>query len=414
MLIRKTLAFCCSKRFGTLGALSITAAFLILSLTRSYPYADFQTIAQSVGDDWNTYARYALDIKHHGILMPLDHKAYYCPGSFLYSYFIALFLVIFGEKALPIFIAQHLMLGLSVALVYWTFRDKMKNLTGLLFLFALLVFAYKDFYKNYSSLLLSENLAVFTVAVFFFCFVKGLTKNNFVLQLLAAFFMGLSILTRPNLVIYGIALVPLVALRYLKKEKKGLTKLLIFVCVLLVSSSFLMIRNYLVCRKLDFLPVQVSSISFIKLYHPVPPSVDLSRVGTNIVYSRLHLNKDFVEYIEYALQKPALFFGHYLKKIIFCLGFLPVLVTTHELRLRWVLMWAGYFVYVFMRVKKRERFETWETASHLFIFCFYGSLVVSGPIVNYGFRMLIPALPFVLVFSFLAIDRLIPSARISR
>lgn len=406
MKIDKILTPFCTKRTGTILALLIVVVFIFLSLVRTYDFESFQSIRDAVGDDWGTYARYAVDIKQNGLLMPSLPMAYRSPSGFLYSYFIALCLVIFGEKSIPIFIIQHVMLGLSVALIYWTFRNKMRDFTALLFLFALFVFALKDVYKNYAPLLLSENLALFTMSLFFFCFVKGFEKNNLLMQVTAAILLGLSILTRPNIVVFGAVLIPIVAAYYFKKGKVGFRNFLIFMCVLVLSSSFLLIRNYILVKKLYFLPTYMSSLTDIKQFHIIPPSVDLTRVDANVFYTKLHFSRDLVDYIEYAWQQPGIFFWYYFKKILFCLGYLPILTSAYALRLRWVIMWIGYAVYWFLRIRSREKYELWEVALHLYIFCYYGTLIMTTAIHNYGFRMLLPAIPFVLVFPFLALDRL--------
>lgn len=393
-----------SKRNGTIFALLIVAIFLALSLTRSYPYKNFQGISNAIGDDWGTYANNALDIKHNGILMPSAETAYCLPSGFLYNYFLAFFLVIFGEKSLPIYIAQHLMLGLSVALIYWTFRDKMRNLTSILFLCALFIFALKDVYKNYSPLLLSENLALFLMAAFFFCFVKGFEEDRFALQLVSAFLLGLAVLTRPNISIFSFLIIPLVAIRYFKERKSGLLKLTVFIGVLLLSSSFLFIRNYVALKEYAFFPSQSFSFEYFKSFHPVPPSVDLSKADTNILFTKLHLDRKYVNYVEYVAQKPRIFFGFYLKKIIFCLGYLRPLTPYYGLRDRWVIMWAGYFLYLFFRIRSRERPRLWEIAVNLYIATYYGSVIMNASVHNYGFRMLIPALFFVLVPAFISVD----------
>lgn len=406
MPIAKILAFCCTKRSGTIFAILIIAIFFILSFLRTYPFESLQRVLTQTGDDWSLYARYALDIKHNSLLMPSVDGSYYFPAGYLYNYFLAFCFLVFGESIYPIYIMQHLMLGFSVAFVYWAFRDKMRNFTSLAFLCTLFFFAYKDVYKNYSSLLLSENLALFTVSLFFFCFIKGFEKDNFVLQLAAAVSMGLSIMSRPNIAVYGAMLIPIAALYYIKKGKPGFTKLPVFAAVLILSSSLLLIRNYSVCKKLNFLPTQASSIKFIKMYNPIPPSVDLSKVNANPLYTILHFNKDIVGYAEYAAQQPFLFFEYYRKKILFCLGDLSTLSSGYGLRRHWVIMWIGYAIYLFLRIKDRRKFEMSELAVHLYIVCYYGSLIVSGPINNYGFRMLIPAIFFVLPFAFMALDRL--------
>ncbi|MFA4981997.1 MAG: glycosyltransferase family 39 protein [Candidatus Omnitrophota bacterium] len=407
----KILEFCAAKRTGTIIAVSIIAIFLVISLIRTYDFKTFQSIIDSGGDDWSLYARYALDIKDNGLLMPSVQGAYYFPASYLYSYFIAFCLALFGEKSVPIFIAQHLMLGLSIGFVYWAFRDKMNGLTSLIFLCTLFVFSIKDICKNYSALLLGENLALFTMALFFLCFIKGIEKKSLALQLTAASSLGLSILTRPNIVIFGLAFIPLVTAYYVRRGRAGYIKLAAFLLVFFLSSSLLLVRNYLVCKKPYLLPVQVSSMSFARMYHPIPSSVDLTRTNENFLYAKLHLSRDMVDYAEYALQKPRLFFGYYIKKALFCLGYMSPLSPVYGLRSHWLAMWAGYFLYLFFRIKDRARPEMWEAATHLFIICYYGTVIMSAPIHNYGFRMLIPVIFYVLVFAFLALDRLWAGAR---
>jgi hypothetical protein len=402
------LNFCSTKRAGTILAISFIAVFFILSLVRNYDFKSFESILNATGDDWGIYAQHALDIKQNGMLMPSAKTAYCSPAGFLYNYFIALCLVIFGERSLPIFVVQHLMLGLSVALVYWTFRDKMKGFTGFIFLCTLFFFALKDVYKNYTPLLLSENLALFTMSLFFFCFIKGFEKDNLFLQFTAAVLLGLSILTRPNIFVYGIALIPLIMYHYCKKDRSGFRNLSIFVILLILSSSLLFIRNYLLLKELCFLPSNMSSINGLKNFHPIPPSVDLSRASANLLYTKLHLNKIIANYAEYIMQEPRLFFYFYFKKILFCLGYLPILLSgSYGPRLRWMAMWAGYFTYLFLHVKNHEKWEMWEVAVHMYILCYYGSLVMTTTVHNYGFRMLIPAIFFVLVFAFIALDRLL-------
>lgn len=401
------LNFCCTKRAGTILAVIFIAVFFVLSLTRNYDFKSFESILNDVGNDWGTYARCALDIKDNGLLMPSAKTAYCSPAGFLYNYFIALCLMIFGEKSLPIFVVQHLMLGLSVALIYWTFRDKMKGLIGLAFLCTLFFFALKDVYKNYTPLLLSENLALFTVALFFFCFVKGFEKDNIFLQFASAVLVGLSILTRPNIFVYGIALLPLVASYYVKRGGRGYRNLLIFVLALIIGSSFLGIRNYLLLKQFIFLPTNMSSIDGLRNFHPIPVSVDLSKATENLLYAKLHIDKMIVNYAEYIKQEPDLFFQFYFKKILFCLGYLPILLPGAQApRLRWMAMWTGYFAYLFLHIKNREKWEMWEVSVHLYILCYYGTLVMTTTVHNYGFRMLIPGIFFVLVFAFIALDKL--------
>jgi 4-amino-4-deoxy-L-arabinose transferase-like glycosyltransferase len=409
MLNSKFLTFLCKKHTGNILAILIIAIFFILSLIRLYPFNNqLNNVLSDTGDDWCSYTLLALDIKHNGLLMPSIEKEYDDPASFLYNYFIALCFLLFGENTVPIFIIQNLMLGLSVALVYWTFRDKMRNFTGLIFLGILSVFALLDVYKYYSFRLLSENLAFFIISLFFFCFIRGFERDKFNLQIISAFLMGILILTRANMVLFGIVLIFIVTPFYLKKGKVGTTRLLLFISTLALSSSFLAIRNYLVCGSWRWLPQQVSPLNFIRRSFSIPNTVNLSKINNNFFYTKLHINSHVVEYIEYLIQKPSSFFGYFLKKTLFCFGFLPILNSSFRLRPHWLLMWAAYFTYLFLHFKNYGKFKMWESTVHLYILCYYGLLILASKIQiqNYGFRMLIPATNFVLVFSFLAFDTL--------
>jgi hypothetical protein len=131
-----------------------------------------------------------------------------------------------------------------------------------------------------------------------------------------------------------------------------------------------------------------------------------------LLYTKLHLDPIIVNYAEYISQKPVLFFFFYFKKVLFCLGYLPILLAgSHALRLHWMIMWAGYFIYLFLRTRNHEKWELWEVSAHLYILCYYGSLIMTTTVHNYGFRMLIPGIFFVLVFAFMALDRLWPINR---
>ena len=242
----------------------------------------------------------------------------------------------------------------------------MTSITSLLFLITLFLFALLDVHKYYSFRLLSENLAIFTIAGFFFCLFKGMEKNNKLLQIAAPIFLGLSILIRPNIFPFAIAIC-LVLLFYFRNIRLSFT--LQFILLLVFSSSFLAIRNYVACGSFAFLPT----------------------VGNTFGNDLLH----------HFTISPA----YFLKKILFIMGFLSTLNPEYQWRPHWILMWAGYLSYLYFRLKEKRKFELWETTSHLYIFFFYGLLLIIAPqLGSYGFRLLIPATFIVLPFSFITID----------
>ena len=399
-------AFLRSRRTGDALAIGVVSCFLIWSVVRLLPFSNgLDGILRDTGNDWSAYAADALDVRHHGILMPSIHGPYVSPASFLYIYFLAACFALFGESSVPVFLVQSLLLGLSVALAYWTFRDKMTGLTGVLFLATASVFAAVDVSKYYSFRFLGENLALFTLALFFYCFIRGLDRNKPALMLTAAAVLGLSVLIRPNLVLLALVVVLIAIWHYRATSPAWLAwmKSLLFTAVLASSMSLLLIRNHVVAGGWLFLPAQGSSVGFLKLVHPVPPSVDLSGLETHALYARLHVSRDVATYVEFARQQPRLFFGYFLKKAAFCLGFLPILEPDYQYRPHWMLMWAGCFAYLWRRLKDAGTLETWELTVLLFIPCYYGVIVLAAAVGNYGFRMLIPATNIVLACAFLAV-----------
>lgn len=395
-------------RTGDLLAIGAVLGFLLLSAARLYPFSNMlDGIIKETGDDWSVYAQSALDVKRHGLLMPSIHGPYFAPASFLYIYFLAACFTLFGESSVPVFLIQGVLLGLSVGLAYWTFRDKMSRSKSLLFLVTASAFAVVDVSNHYTFRFLGENLAIFTVALFFYLFIRGLDRNRLGLILAAAAIMGLSVLIRPNLLVFAVA-VMLIALRHFlttSPSSDAVIRSLLFIVVLVTSMSFLAIRNHAVSGRWLFLPTQGTSANFLKEWHPVPASVDLSGLKTNTVYTRLHASQDVAAYAEFVRQQPLSFTSYYLKKIAFCLGFLPVCQPAYQYRPHWMLMWAGCAVYLWRRLRDSMKLLTWELTVLWFLPCYYGVLVLTAPVANYGFRMLIPATNIVLACAFLAVDR---------
>jgi 4-amino-4-deoxy-L-arabinose transferase-like glycosyltransferase len=367
--MNKTLEILKTRQTGNILAILIVVAFVIISLIRLYPFENSFRIILAGIDDWSRYAQYATDIKHNDLSMPMVHGNYIMPAGFLYCYFLALCFSLFGENNIPVYIIQSFLLGLSVALIYWTFRDRMRPLTSMAFLFTVTLFALLDVSKNYSFRMLSENLTIFTLSCFFYCFMKGFKKNKLSWQLAAAVLMGLSILTRPNIFPFGIILTVIVMYYYLKQGKKGLLPLLLFILFLVMSTSFLAFRNHFVTGDWVFLPVEGSSFA-----------------------------KGFFSQDTFSLSLI-------LKKVLFCLGGLTPLEPGYQWRPHWILLWAGYFVYLFLRLKDIRKTELWEVTLHLFIFSYYLLLILITPkLGSYGFRLLLPAIFIVLPFPFMAFD----------
>ncbi|MCG3166784.1 MAG: hypothetical protein POELPBGB_02566 [Bacteroidia bacterium] len=374
---------------------SVVLIFLLLALFRLAPFENTlpQIIADS-GNDWSKYAANALDIKHHGLLMPGIDDAYEKPASFFYCYFLALCFFFFGENNVPVYLIQNLMLGLSIVFIWFSFRERMSRIMSLFFLFTLVIVALTDVSIYYTFRFLGENLALFSIAFFFFLFSIAVEKDKLPELLGASLLLGIAVLTRPNIFLFAILLILLLLLQGFKILKTK--SILLFFLVLFITSSFLAIRNYLVCNCVQIMPSQGMLFNMIA-FHPVPASIDLSQANT---YADA--------YLQYFLQEPVLFIMHYVKKVLFCFGFLNVVEPSYHWFPHWTLMWLGYFGYLVLIFQNKAKIALQEKAVHLFIFSYFVSLVVVGQVENYGFRMLIPGNFFVLSFAFMGLDKLIP------
>ena len=133
------------KRYENILIVSVLVFFVVVALFRLYPFDNtLPQIVADKGNDWGTYANYALDIKNNGFLMPSVNGVYEKPASFFYCYFLAASFSVFGENNIPVYILQSLMLGFSVIFLWLTFRNKISNTASFLFLISLVLFASID------------------------------------------------------------------------------------------------------------------------------------------------------------------------------------------------------------------------------------------------------------------------------
>ncbi len=345
----------------------ILSVFTALPLIRLYPYENsLETLLEGC-DDWNYYARFALEIKNGGSLIPSFQDVYGYPGGFLYNYFVALCFAVFGENTVPVYIIQSVMLGASVLIVFYTFQNKMKPITAMLFFLSLCIFGLLDVSKHYSVTLLSENLAVFTIACFMYFLKRSIETKRTGFQLITLFFLITSILTRPNLMPLGLICIVLIWIYFIKIEKAQLLKPFLYSVIVLVGISVIALRNYSVCDKFVFLP-----------------SLGLS---------------------DSMRQVDQLSFALLVKKILFMFGFQPVLSSEYSFRPHWTLAWIGYFWYLFYRGKELLKTEAFEIMVHVFIITYCSASLIFTFVDSYGFRSFVPVMFVIVPFTFFIADR---------
>jgi hypothetical protein len=349
--------------------LLVLLLFTILPFVRLYPYTNNLPELLAGTDDWNFYAKNALEIKRGGFLMPHFHEAYGYPGGFFYNYFVAACFALFGESPVPVYVVQSILLGGAAVLIYLAFRSRMKKVTRWIFLLCLTAFALLDVSKDYSARLLSENLAVFTIAAFVYCLQRALESKRLSWQMGAPFFLIISMLTRPVLLPFGFVFVLLLFWYFFQSKTMSLPGTVLFAAAVLLGMSLIALRNYFVCGQFIFLPT-------------------LGVYGSG-------------------LQVEQFSVAHMAKKVLFMFGYLPALSGEYRIRPHWMLLWAAYLGYLFFRKKQFWKFGMEELPVHAFIFVYCGLSLIFVTVDSYGFRAFIPVTLIILPFSLMAVERTI-------
>lgn len=365
-----------SKRHDFLILMVSILVFFLAGVFRSFAGTySFSEILVGI-DDWNRYARFGVDIVENGLEIPSLHSVYLYPAGFLYNYFLAACFAIFGYQLLPIYLLQSCLLGISLALIYFIFRSYFSKKQAYLLLISLFVFGFLDIFKSYSFRLLSENLVLFTLACFFY-FLQKWFKYKYVNDILLISFFGIcSIFIRPNTLAFFVLLLPVIA--YHCYDTKALRlQFFAFLSLTTLLFSMLFLRNYAAVGEIQFLPVDGRFTDLFFTYNP------------------------------YDYQNDTLyFFLHYPKKILFIFGYLPILNESFSIRPHWFVLYGGFVIFLYFFLRKRIKMDVFQKCVLLFCFLFFGTLIGVGEIQNYGFRLIIPVICWVLPFSFLGFQYL--------
>jgi hypothetical protein len=345
-----------------------TLTLVTVSIFRLHEYTPSISEAIDGVDDWNRYAKQGLDIKNNGLLISSIKSEYNGPGGFLYNYFVALMFLLFGNKIGPIYIIQSILIGLSVALTFLTFKDLLKESTRYLFLGALFSFAIIDVYINYSHILLSENLGLFLFSTFIYVFLKGVRQMKPKLLLLATMLITLTALVRPNMIPF-VPLYFVMSLFYMIRNKHNLSGFIILQCLVIGSVfSLIPLRNYFVTGNFAFLPSEGINDSTGQLLNSSP--------------------NDFFQ------------------KLLFSFGYLSSLVPEYRVRIHWIIMWVGYFILLVHQIRKIKTIPIWGLFLHMFIATYLFFSIGFSVIESYGYRYMIPINFIILSLSMLGFERL--------
>lgn len=354
----------------------VVAVFTLLAIYKLDGFHDDVNEMTAHGDDWLRYKLLALDILDGGWTMPIVQGNYFIPAGFLYNYFVAAVFAATERNSAYVYLVQAVFLGLSVGVLTLAFRPYLLPSTQYLLAICLAVTSYLDVFRNYTFRLLSENLLLFWLAVFWCGLVICLRRpGNWALALGCGVVFGLCGLTRPNLIPFA----PIFAL-VMWKAPRGFTgrQAAVFLLGFVACTSLMVARNYVVTRQLS-LPAVTQTRGWVR------PRIGPVDGGT----------------FSHAVHAAAVVGAFYARRVLFSIGFLSQLNPAFHFRPHWLLAWIGVAAFVAMKIRS---LDAWEILVLTFVAGYLAPLIAVAGIQNYGFRMIFPVVPFVILLAVRAVD----------
>lgn len=322
-------------------------------------------------DDWNRYARHALEIHRNGLLMPGAPCPYDGPGGFLYAYFLAAYAAGGWNNSGDLYLLQSALLGLSWGLWTCASRTFFRSpwLWGLFSVSFAVVF-FLDVYRHYVFRLLSENLFLPLQAVWFYSWIQGSNATDqgkierYIWPSISSIAVSWMALVRPQLILFPwLFLVGSIGFyRYQGEVNKSV--FWIFSVFITATEMFLCFRNFWVCGVPSCLPEEGMS---------------------------------------YALSQGWSQSGRFFQKLAFIMGWLPALAPEYHIRPHWLLAWAGILGGGAWNVLKRRVSLPYFGMGLLFIL-YYGATLFWVELPSYGFRYILPLMPLLWIYLFIVLQ----------
>jgi hypothetical protein len=372
--------------------LLVTKAFLRLLETAQT--ADFNILSR--GDDWLTFQLHARNILLGDWLNRSEAPFYFAP---FYRYFLAILQLALGEGIFMQVWAQYFLLGLAAVLIY--------KIASIIFGFntaviALLWFSCSRLPNNEAQRLLSENLGTCLSCAAVYLLVRScLSADRFSCQIslkklfLAGLFLGLAIITRPNILPYLLFIVPWLYFRLKGSSVKILKFLAVFAGTVTVIISLVSVRNYLLTKRIVLLTASVT----MNLWEGNTPPPALGAQGpVSGIFSGDERLRLVTEYIR---REPLLFLKGLLLKLMFICGVdLGHWVSAQKLFYPDKMLLALLFVLGVALLYRRGSAHQRQMAAVPagFVLMMLLTLIIVKP-VNYGWRLQLPAVPFMSLFA---------------
>ena len=173
----------------------------------------------------------------------------------LYPYFLALLFKLFAANLHAVFVIQHLIGIVTGWLIYRVGRDMFSYTTGVL---ALMLYVLAPTFIYFEETLLLDFLILPLNLTAFLFLHKAVTNRSNYAWVFCGIFLGLSTLTRPNILIF----MPFLAvwiLIYVSKQiglKKALIRIIILAATVSIVIMPITLRNYIVSNKFALIATQ--------------------------------------------------------------------------------------------------------------------------------------------------------------
>jgi hypothetical protein len=356
---------------------ALAVLFGALAVYRCRDFVEDVTPESARNEDWLIYRENAVSIVDGGLVMPAVRGNYYRPGGFLYNYFVAAVFAITGKNSSHVYLVQAVLLALSVGGMTFAFAATLRAQTLWWFAAALAVTAYLDVFRYYTFRLLSENLLLVCLSAWLIAMMAAVRRSDsWLLFAASGALLGLCVLTRPNLLPLG----PAIALAlWMRRRQDGIGGAVIaaFVAACAACVALLVARNVAATGQLD-VSVWTNAGGWMH------PSFD--RTGQPL--------RDFgVALLSYG--------AFYLRRALFSVGFLFLLDPAYRFRPHWLMAWLGLAAFCVLKIRS---LELWELLLLTFVVVYLVPLIAVADLPNYGFRMIFPVVPAVMLLGFRALD----------
>lgn len=362
------------RHAGAILAVAIPVLFLVAALVRAAPFVDDLPLPSSEGDDWVTYKISALSIVHGGLTMPSMGIYAGTVHGFVYNYFVAAIFAVVGENTAWVYVAQGVLLGASASVIYLTWRDALSPLGGLVLLAGTAAIVYVDVFRNIGFRLLSENLFLFLLAASLYLIVEAHRRPSWRAAALGGLALGTAVLSRTNLLVASVAILAVALVNSALRRTPA-------------AVAAAAVAGYLV--GMSALPVrELAATGIPDLQLLVPTKDDLNLPDTSSL---------------------AAFADHYVRQVLFTLGFATAIEPAYRIRPHWPFLWLGAFAYAWWRIRgswstRRIRLDLREGLVLLVLVLYLGPVLALSYPSNYGGRMLTVVLPLVLALGIIFVD----------